>query len=119
NVCRSPMAEALLRAHLESLGAHGSVASAGTMAWNTPPLDETVTIMRELGLDVSQHRPQQLTVELIERSDLVLGMTRNHLGRVVNMAPDATDRTFLVGEFVRLAGSTEGRRAGEPVRAWM
>ncbi len=113
------MAEALLLAHLESLGAHASVHSAGTMAWDTPPLDETVTIMREMGLDVSQHRPRQLTADLIEQADLVLGMTRDHLGRAINLAPAAAERAFLVAEFVRLGARTGPRRDGEPVRDWV
>ena len=113
------MAEALLRAHLGSLGADASVRSAGTMAWDRPPLVETVTVMREMGLDVSQHRPQQLTTELLDQADVVLGMTRDHLGRAINLAPDAADRAFLVAEFVRLGERTEPRRNGESVRGWV
>jgi protein-tyrosine-phosphatase len=113
------MAEALLRAHVNSLGVTASVRSAGTMAWDTPPLQETVIVMREHGIDVSQHRPTQLTAELIEHSDLVLGMTRNHVGRVVNLVRDSADRAFLVAEFVRLAAETGVRRANESERDWV
>jgi protein-tyrosine phosphatase len=113
------MAEALLRAHVESFGSGVSVRSAGTTAWNASPPDEAMATMREMGLDISQHRPQQLTAELIEHADVVLGMTRDHLGRAINLAPGASDRAFLVPEFVRLAQRTEPRREGEDVRDWV
>jgi protein-tyrosine phosphatase len=117
NICRSPMGEVLLRAHLGVHGVPARVRSAGTLAWGGGATDHAVAVMREHGLDLSGHESRQLDRALVESADLVLGMTRNHVGRVGGLVPDAADRTFLVGELVRLGGDVK-RRGGEPLRAW-
>ncbi|MSO78933.1 MAG: protein-tyrosine-phosphatase [Acidimicrobiia bacterium] len=118
NICRSPMGEVLLRARLEARGASANVHSAGTMAWDVTPPPEAVAVMEEMGLDISSHRSRPLTVDLIEHADVVLGMTRNHVGRVVALVPDAAVRAFLVGELVRLGELVGERAGGETVAAW-
>ncbi len=45
-------------------------------------------------------------------------MTRDHVGRVANLVPEAAERAFLVAEFARLGAQTRRRTAGEPLRAW-
>jgi protein-tyrosine-phosphatase len=112
------MGEALLRAHLEASGATANVHSAGTLAWDAAPPHEAIAVMKELGLDISSHRSRPLSVELIEGADVVLGMTRNHVGRVLAMVPDASERAFLVGELVRLGEQGGERVDGEAVAAW-
>lgn len=119
NLCRSPMAEGLLRAHLERRDVVATVSSAGSMAWAAPLPTEAVSVMAALGIDISQHRPRALEAPLIERADLVLGMTRDHVARVRALAPDAADRAFLVAELVRLGERVGPRRPGEEARTWL
>lgn len=83
NTCRSPMAEALLRRMLEEAGIDAEVRSAGTHAakgWPAHPLASAVA--READLDLSSHRAQPLTRELLLWSDTVLCMSRAHVNRV-------------------------------------
>lgn len=72
NICRSPMAEALLkRACPEKI-----VFSAGLEALVGHPADpHAIECMTELGLDISSHVAQRLDAEMIVRADLVLAMT--------------------------------------------
>ncbi|MGZ8399489.1 MAG: arsenate reductase/protein-tyrosine-phosphatase family protein, partial [Gemmatimonadales bacterium] len=74
NTCRSPMAESLLREALVSRGAEQvTVASAGTGAWDGAPVSEGAYLVGlEHGLDLSSHRAQLLTRELVKDSDLIL-----------------------------------------------
>ena len=111
------MAEALLRAHLDRLGVDARVHSAGTMPWGGSATSAAIEVMGEYGLDITGHASTALTTALIERSDLVLGMTRDHVGRVANLVPDAAERAFLAGELARLGAHT-ARTADEPLRAW-
>jgi protein-tyrosine phosphatase len=113
------MGEALLRAHLDASGVVANVHSAGTMAWDAGPPDEAIAAMSEMGIDLSAHRSRQLTSDLIDDADLVLGMTRQHLGRINALAPDAAPRAYLVGELVRLGARVGGRADDEPLRAWV
>jgi len=108
-----------MRAHLEDLGVPARVRSAGTMAWEAPATSDAVEVMSELGLDISGHRSTPLGVEIIEGADLILGMTRDHIGRVVSLVPDAADRAFLVGELVRLAEKLGPRELNEDMGSWL
>ena len=89
NICRSPVAEAMLRAEiaaawgvqqadLEELGWH--IASAGTFAMPDGPASEcSITVAADVGLDIRQHRSANLEDLLQEPWDLILGMGQNHL----------------------------------------
>lgn len=106
NTCRSPMAEALLRDALASRGAEQvTVASAGTGAWDGAPASEGAYLVAlEHGLDLSGHRAQLLTRELVKASDLILTMSSHHRARVADLGGE--DKVHLLGEY---AGREEGR----------
>ncbi len=78
NLCRSPMAEGLIRSEAErqGFGHRLVVRSAGTWvdASRKPPI-AVVQVMAEQGIDISQVRPREVSRELVEESDLVLVMT--------------------------------------------
>ncbi|HYU39041.1 MAG TPA: hypothetical protein VEM59_04270 [Acidimicrobiia bacterium] len=118
NACRSPMAAAILERRLAERGVDACVTSAGTRPWYAGATDHAVTVMREMGLDVSAHENCQVTAEQVERADLVLGMTRQHVNFVTSRWPDAAERTFLVGELSRLGGQIGPRTESESVSAW-
>jgi protein-tyrosine phosphatase len=77
NICRSPMAEALLRARL---GARvQQVASAGTGALVGYPADPlAIEVAGDHGLDLSAHRAQHATLPLLSSMDLVLTLDQTH-----------------------------------------
>src|SRR5204863_5456150 len=79
NACRSPMAAAILQQRLAERGVDARVKSAGTMPWSSGATGPAVEVMREHGLDISGHENRQMTRELVEEADLVLGMTRDHV----------------------------------------
>jgi protein-tyrosine-phosphatase len=75
NICRSPFAEAVAR----SVG-HVEVESAGLAAYEgSGPTDDALAVARELGYDLSAHRARPVTKEMLERADLVVGMTADHV----------------------------------------
>ncbi len=76
NTCRSPMAEG----YLKSLNIKGvKVSSAGLQVGNGSSASESsVAAMREIGIDISSHRPRQITREIIENSDKIICMTATH-----------------------------------------
>lgn len=114
------MAAALLARHLVERGVTGAhVHSAGTLPWRGAATDEAVAAMHERGLDVGHHRSRALSPPLITHADLVLGMTRDHVGRVVAIDDRAHDRTFLLGELVRLATHVGRWTGNRPLREWV
>jgi protein-tyrosine-phosphatase len=118
NIARSPMAEALLRAHLGARDAPAHVHSAGTLAWDGPATDAATQTMSARGIDISSHRSRPLTAALVADADLILAMTRSHVWGIHAFDPGAATRTFLVAELPRLGARIGPRRSNETVRAW-
>ena len=100
------MAEALLREALASRGAEQvTVASAGTGAWEGAPVSEGAYLVGlEHGLDLSGHRAQLLTRDLVREADLILTMSGHHRARVAELGGE--DKVHVLGEY---AGREEGR----------
>ena len=84
NTCRSPLAEAIARKIAIERGLTDlEVASAGTSAWeNAPASDGALLVGMEHGLDLSGHRAQLLSRELVAANDVILAMGPHHLERV-------------------------------------
>lgn len=100
NICRSPMAAALLTERLTRRGIPAVVASAGIRAFVGRPAEpEAQTLMRERGLDLSGHRGRQLTPELISSFELVLVMEERHERAVHALVPSARGRVHRIGRF--------------------
>ena len=118
NACRSPMAAAILQQRLADRGVDARVTSAWTMPWSSGATGPAVEVMREHGLDISGHENRQVTRELVEEADLVLGMTRDHVSIATARSPDARGSTFLGGELARLGAEVGPRGAAEPPALW-
>ena len=99
NVCRSPMAEGLLRARFAARG-RGSVSSAGIAALAGRPADPiAVALLAERGIDLSGHRARQLTPDLIGAAELVLVMDAPQQQAIERLAPLARGRVHRIGRF--------------------
>lgn len=100
------MAEALMREALANRGAEQiTVSSAGTGAWDGAPVSEGAYLVGlEHGLDLSGHRAQLLTRELVRSADLILTMSNHHRARVAELGGE--DKVHVLGEY---AGRDESR----------
>ena len=99
NICRSPMAEAVLR---NALGNQEDIAveSAGLGAMvDWPPAEHAEELMRERGLDISGHRARQLEPELLHAADLVLVMELGHKKAIEAEDPTVRGKVFRLGEW--------------------
>lgn len=77
NICRSPIAEGLFRARLKRKNI--TVTSAGVAAMVGWPADDlAIEVMREAGLDISDHRAQQVTLPMLNQHDLILTLDQTH-----------------------------------------
>ncbi len=94
------------------------VHSAGTIGWGGPATDHAVEILAERGIDLSDHESRRLTPAIVTNADLVLGMTRDHVTGSLNHDRAARDRTFVMGEIVRLGRKVGPRRSDQSVRDW-
>jgi protein-tyrosine phosphatase len=109
NICRSPMAERVLRAELAAAGLDGAVVvdSAGTGDWHAgDPMDPGArAALADRGYDGSDHRARQFQASWLARRDLILAMDRRNLADLRRMARARNaDRIRLFGD---VGGLTE------------
>ena len=104
NICRSPMAEHLLRAGLAARGVEGvEVSSAGTHGLVGEPVQQhAAAVLTERGIDHSAFAARRLDADLVAGADLVLGASREHRAAAVTLVPRAAGRTFTIRELDRL-----------------
>jgi protein-tyrosine phosphatase len=96
NICRSPIAETLLRERVPGI-ATGS-AGLGAMAGHAAdPL--ALAVLAEHGFDASQHVARQLDDAMIREADLILAMEQTHIDTLLQRAPHARGRAFLLGQW--------------------
>jgi protein-tyrosine phosphatase len=106
NTCRSAMAEALARRMIsqklgiapEQLEERGiTIASAGAYAVpGSRAAAPAIAVVKQLGGDLSRHRSQALSVELIHQADKIYAMGRGHAQAVTTLVPAAGDKTVLL-----------------------
>jgi len=104
NICRSPLAEALMRAELDRRGFQGAaVSSAGTGAWEgSPASDGAYLVALENDLDISSHRARPLSRELVENAAVVFVMSRHHKAEAERFG--GRGRVHLLGEYAGNSG---------------
>jgi protein-tyrosine-phosphatase len=79
NICRSPMAEAIIADEARRSGLSVRVTSAGTGALDGyPATDFARSVMEEIGLSLAEHRSRALTRELVNDAALVVTATQRH-----------------------------------------
>ena len=105
NICRSPVAEGLLRRGVQRrFGAEApEVSSAGTIGLEgSPATRESVQAAAERGVDISTHLARRLSDAMVQRADLVVCMAAEHRAEIAQRVPAAIDRTFTLKELTRL-----------------
>lgn len=94
NICRSPMAEAIMRHELSirHLETNFLVDSAATSHWEvgSKPHRGTQKILSEHGIDCSTIRARQITQQDFLDSDVIIGMDKNNIKDLLAIAPNET-----------------------------
>ena len=106
NSCRSVMAEGYFKKRLKKLGKDISVSSAGIAAFYgmTPP-KEAISVMGEIGIDISSHKSTGITKDMVTRADVILVMAPAHKDDILKIAPESEKNIFYLGNFEKNNGS--------------
>ena len=96
NICRSPMAEYLLKQqypqlHIESAGISGRSGHAAD--------EKAQHCMQRLGIDMQPHCAKKLNLELIKKADLILVMSQNQQKHIEHTWPFSKGKTFRLGHW--------------------
>ena len=85
NTCRSPMAQGIAK----NLFPQNEFLSAGIFAKDNSPASENAVIaMKNMGIDISEHKARQITKQLINEVDFIVPMTDNHLYTLLQAGVD-------------------------------
>ena len=105
NLCRSPVAERLLAARL---GDTVEVTSAGTFGVVGEPIAPPMASrLARMGIDPADFAARRMVAATVRSADLILAMTREHRGEVVELYPAAVQRSFTLLEFARLLATID------------
>lgn len=99
NICRSPMAEGIMRHKAQHNGWNLEVDSAGTGDWHAgeKPDSRAVEYMEGMGINIRQQRARQISPRDFYEFDLILTMDAENYGNVMHIKPaDATARVDMV-----------------------
>ena len=117
NTCRSPMAERLcekllaerLRCTVDQLEYHGFVVmSAGLSAgFDAPASRQAVETLRARGLDLSDHRSQQINETQVRFADHIFSLTRGHREAILSYWPGSDTRLCVL--------RTDGGDVSDPI----
>ena len=98
NICRSPMAEGLIRQAVPGV----QISSAGLSALVGRGADPiAVEIMAGVGVDISAHRARMLTDAIARDADLILVMDEQQKRHLAMQYPHARGKVFKLGEAIR------------------
>lgn len=110
NICRSPMAEFLLRDRAARLRLPVQVSSAGLVCDHEPAQPHAVDTLERVGLDLTAHRSRIIDYPILAASDLIIGMESRHVREVCVVEPEAFSRTFTLPDLVTRAEAVGPRR---------
>ncbi len=111
NICRSPLAEGVMR---HKIGAHGldiNVDSASTAGWHVgeKPDSRGIKTAKSHGIDISRLKARQFSVRDFDEFDLIFAMDESNYSDLQSLARDDSDleKVKLFTEFAGLEGVYE------------
>jgi protein-tyrosine phosphatase len=114
NICRSPLAEAALKAEAERIGLALEVESAGTGDWHLgyPPDPRAVAVAERNGIDISRKRARLVTPDDFRRFDHIVALDLQNMSNLKAVRPaDAGAKLSLLLDHVP---GREGQPVADP-----
>lgn len=108
NICRSPVAEHLLRDALQDASPAVTVSSAGTTGMAGSPMDpRSLDYLADRGIDGTDFTARRVNRRTLKDASLVIGFEQHHVDTCLTLFPGAMSRTF------RLSQLAAWQRSGE------
>jgi protein-tyrosine-phosphatase len=97
------MAEAILKDALIKRGeiiGEFNITSAGISTIDGLDASKhSISALKEMNIDLKNHKSKVLTLDLVENSDLILTMTKSHKDIILNSLPQFSNKVFTLREF--------------------
>lgn len=98
NICRSPLAEGILKAKAEDVGLLWEVDSAGTSSYHNSeaPDRRSVAVAKSHGLDISSQRSRQITRQDLDYFDMIYVMDHSNYQNVLDLCSNSQQESKVV-----------------------
>jgi protein-tyrosine phosphatase len=89
NICRSPVAEGVMRAKTKEYALEVEIDSAGTSGWHdgAAPDERSLTNALKNGIDISKQKSRKVVLSDFELFDVLYAMDESNYNNLLNMAP--------------------------------
>ena len=89
NICRSPVAEGVMRQKAAEHGLDINVDSAGTSGWHdgNPPDPRSIANTKQNGIDISRQESRKIIVPDFKMFDRIYAMDASNYENLINLAP--------------------------------
>ena len=113
NICRSPMAEGLARDYAQRRGWSVECRSGGIMGLiDKSAAKNAVRVLKEIDIDISGHKSQGITQELVDWADHILVMELRHAIKLRERHENLGTKVLQLGSFGGLV------EVDDPVGGW-
>lgn len=87
NICRSPLAEGIMRQKIAERNLSWEVDSSGTSGWHTGSLPDSrsIEVAMANGIDISNQRSRQINGKDLESYDLILAMDSSNYSDILRL----------------------------------
>ncbi len=103
NICRSPMAEGIMKHKIKTLGYQWTIDSAGTSGYHDGEHPDTRAIKEcaKHGIDISSQISRKLMKTDFEHYDYILAMDQNNYADILDVCPNSAykDKVKLAMSF--------------------
>ena len=100
NICRSPLAEVLLKERLPNLTINSAGIAVDKNKLSGQHADPImIATAKSFDLDLTKHRARQLTSSLCDTHDLILVMEPSHIELISQLSTTARHKTLLLGQW--------------------
>lgn len=115
NICRSPLAEGILRDKIKTRNLPFTVDSCGTSSWHSgeAPDPRTIAVAKKYGIDVSKLRARQFVDDDFRSFDMILVMDEDNYSDVISKSDDKL-LSGKVSLFLEQSGHKKIRNVPDP-----
>ena len=97
NICRSPLAEGILRQKTKEKNLNWTIDSAGTGSWHIgeSPDNRSIKVGKKYGIDISKQKARQFQVSDFDEFDILFVMDASNYRNVQRMARNESDNAKI------------------------
>ncbi len=94
NICRSPLAEGIMKAKAIQYQFDFEVDSAGTAAYHVGELpdERSIAVAKKYGIDLTDQRARQFTKSDFTNFDIIFAMDQSNYDNILSLATDSSER---------------------------